>query len=151
MAAEKTFRIALVQLRFQEEAASRRRFSAVQRELKQVRAMISGIDQAITKCTQAAEAALREGKEHIGRGNRREVQGLTLLRAQHVGQLAGIKARLAHSRHRWIEAMQRRKALGEVEASANLGSAPSVQTTPCKKANQIYAFERVYVQEANAS
>ncbi len=151
MAAEKTFRIALVQLRLQEEAASRRRFSTVQRELTQVRAMISAIDEAITKCTEAAETALREAKNQIGRGNRREVQGLTLLRAQHVGQLAGIKARLAYSRQRWIEAMQKRKALGALEAAANLESAPSVQTRPREKANRIYAVEQVYVQEANAS
>ena len=151
MADERTFRTVLVQLRLHEETTCRRLLNVIRRELDQVRAMISAIEEAIANCTAAATAAQQDGNDQISRGNRREVQGLTLLRAQHVGQLAGIKARLAHCRGQWIEAVQRRKALGLLESADEMESQPSVQPKPREKANQVYAVKQIYVQEATVS
>ncbi len=149
MADERTFRTVLVQLRLHEEATCRRLLNVIRRELDQARAMISAIEEAIANCTAAGVTAQRDGNDQISRGNRREARGLTLLRAQHVGQLAGIKARLAHCRAQWIEAVQRREALGLLEFADEIQ--PSVQPRPREKANQVYAVKQIYVQEATVS
>ena len=143
---ERKFRTVLVQLRLQEETTCRRLLDSIKRELHQSRAMISAIEEAIANCNLAANTAQRDGNDQISRGNRREIQGLRLQQAQHVGKLAGIKARLAHCHNQWIEAVQRRKALGLLESADEIKARPLVQQTNHEKTNQVYAVKQIYVQ-----
>lgn len=111
MTDETTFREALLQLRRTEEAETRQEYHHLKQALRDVRVRIASIDESIEKCSRQAQIAFRNGNDTVGRGNEREVQGLTLLRAKHVGELAKIKAGLAHARQEWFDAIQRRKNL----------------------------------------
>jgi flagellar biosynthesis chaperone FliJ len=106
-----TFRQALLQLRQSEEIEARQEYRNLKKALREIRARIASIDESIEKCSRQAQIAFRNGNDTVGRGNEREVQGLTLLRAKRVGELAGVKARLAHARQEWFDAIQRRKNL----------------------------------------
>ncbi|MBN1943064.1 MAG: hypothetical protein JW849_07195 [Phycisphaerae bacterium] len=106
-----TFREALLQLRQSEEIEAKQCYRALQQTLRETRVHIAEIEESIEKCSRQAQIASRNGNGTVARGNRREVQGLTLLRAKHVGELAGVKAQLARAREDWFEAIKRRKNL----------------------------------------
>jgi len=106
-----TFREALLQLRLSEENEARQHYRTLQQSLREIRVRIAAIDESIEKCSRQAQIAFRNGNDTVGRGNQREVRGLTLLRAKHIGELAGVKADLARAREEWFEAIQRRRTL----------------------------------------
>ncbi|MBN1553237.1 MAG: hypothetical protein JXA11_00715 [Phycisphaerae bacterium] len=106
-----TFREALQQLRLTEENEARQIYQKLHDALRGMRVRIASIEDSMEKCGRQAQIASQNGNDTVARGNQREVRGLTLLRAKHVGELAGIKAKLTHAREEWFEAMQRRKNL----------------------------------------
>jgi flagellar biosynthesis chaperone FliJ len=106
-----TFREALLQLRQSEEIEARQEYRSLKKALRDVRVRIASIDETIERCSRQAQIAFRNGNDTVGRGNEREVQGLTLLRGKHVSELAGAKARLSRAREEWFDAIQRRKIL----------------------------------------
>ena len=106
-----TFREALLHLRQTEEAQALQDYRHIKQALREIRVRIAAVDESIEKCSRQAQIAFRNGNDTVARGNEREVQGLTLLRAKHIGELASIKANLAHAREEWIDTVQRRKNL----------------------------------------
>jgi hypothetical protein len=112
MAENKTCDNALYELRLKEEVNCRRRVEAAERSLGRIRLKIAAIEESMAKCSRQAAIAFRHGNETVGRGNQREVQGLTLLRARTIGHLAEVKARLAEARQKWQYAAGIRRALG---------------------------------------
>lgn len=106
-----TFQEALRQLRQSEEIEAQQRYHHLQQKLREIRVRIAATEEAIEKCSRQAQIASRQGNETVARGNEREVRGLTLLRAKHIGELAGIKARLSRARQQWLEAAKRRQTL----------------------------------------
>ncbi len=106
-----TFRQALLQLRLSEETEARQHYRTLQQNLREIRVRIAAVEEQIEKCSRQAKIAFRNGNDTVGRGNQREVRGLTLHRAKHIGELAGAKAQLSRARQDWLDAIQRRKTL----------------------------------------
>lgn len=106
-----TFRQTLLQLRQSEEIEARQYYRGLKKTLRDIRVRIASIDETIEKCARQAQIAFHNRNDTVGRGNEREVQGLTLRRAKLVGELAGVKAKLSHAREEWFDAIQRRKTL----------------------------------------
>lgn len=106
-----TFREALMQLRLTEETDTQHRYRELQSQLSAIRVKISSIEESIARCSRQAQIAFHNGNDTVSRGNEREVQGLTLLRARLVGDLAGVKGELFTARQEWLDATDRRKTL----------------------------------------
>jgi hypothetical protein len=117
MAERSSFHRTLLQLRLQEEADCRHELIAAQNELGLVRRKISAFDDAIDRCRRAETGSFADGDDVVGRGCRRESQGLVLLRAREVSNLAAVKACMVRTRQQLAEAVRRRRALGLVDAT----------------------------------
>jgi len=119
------FMVAMLQLRLEEEAVCRETFDATKAVLDEIRVKIHAFDQTIAECRRAAAKSFAQGDDSAGRGNWREVQGLILQRAGHVGMLATAKARLATAQEALLGAIQSRKALGVLDGGAELQTPPA--------------------------
>jgi hypothetical protein len=110
----------LHELALRDEETCRWRVQAAIRQLRHVRLKIHAIEESIAKCSRQAVIAFRNGNETVGRGNRREVQGLTLLRGRTIAHLAEAKAALAEGQERLTEAIGYRQSLGLPEPGNQL-------------------------------
>jgi hypothetical protein len=106
----------LLALRKQEEDFACAKLDRARSHLWRVRASIASIDETIRRCEAVAERAFHRGQVDVGRGNRREANGLRLMRARQIARLGQVKQRLAEAQQEVQMMAHRREMLERFEA-----------------------------------
>lgn len=107
-----SFRQIMWELRGQEESRAASSVRRVRGELAKLRASITALEETIAQCEGSAASAFACGRLEVGRGTRREINGLRLLRSRQIGRLAYVKARLMEAEEELRQVRQQKQGLG---------------------------------------